>query len=326
MGVGHRDKGGATLTTIQHAAIQDPRDHVGLVWLNAERMGRVFETDAAEFAGESYLSMVEAVRTWDHSKGFRFSTHAMPALKFRTYRAVMYERGKRMRDKIVSGGRERCWVDPLGSKKLYANIPASSDPEPDTDSKRKLEEVLEIAAEISPWHGAETVRMMANGVDDEQIGAAIGQSPRYARWLRAEIKSRLSGVKIKTERQVILSTNQSPDYDAAALIVCALFKVRQTELADKYRCPRVVAARMFLAHIMHARGMSYPEIALKMKGTRQHSTVITAAHRLRRHLRQGKTFKVWNGSEFVKMVGAEILDLLKKIEPPVKAPATPKQL
>lgn len=179
---------------VNRAEIQDPRDHVGLVWLNAERMGRRFETEPGEFAGESYLSMVEAVRTWDHTKGCRFSTHAMTSLKFRTYKAVMYERGKRRRDTITAGVRERSWVDPLATKTLHANIPARSDPEPDTDARRMLDEVLEIAAEVSPQYGAEAIRMMVSGKRDGDIVSALGMGKRTLWWLRGEIRNRLKGI------------------------------------------------------------------------------------------------------------------------------------
>jgi hypothetical protein len=173
---------------------QDPRDHIGLVWLNAERMGRVFETEAGEFAGASYLAMVEAVRTWDHTKGHRFSTHAMPAMKFRAYKTVMYEKGKRRRDTITAGKRERTWVDPLATKTLQANVPARTSPEPDTDARRMLDEVLDIAAEVSPRYGAEAIRMMVAGKRDGDIVAALGMGNRTLWWLREQIKKRLAGV------------------------------------------------------------------------------------------------------------------------------------
>lgn len=296
------------------AEIQDPRDHVGLVWLNAERMGRRFETEPGEFAGESYLSMVEAVRTWDHSKGCRFSTHAMPSLKFRTYKAVMYERGKRRRDVITAGGRERTWVDPLRSEKIYEDIPDRREMHDDTDARKMLDTVLEIAAEVSPWHGVESVRLMANGVDDEQIGRAIGQSWRYARWLRKEIKERIARGPRPVKRVVRPRKPLAPNatYAEVADRVCELFKVHPLELGDRHRREAVVSARMFLIHVMYAKGFKYQDIALKMKGTRQHSTIITAHQRLKAKLQTGETFEVWNAEAgcFERWGGERILGVL----------------
>lgn len=176
------------------SATQDPRDHIGLVWQNAEKLGRVFECEPAEFAGAAYLSMVEAVRTWDHRKGYRFSTHAAKALKYRTYGTVMRELGRRHKDTIKSGRRIRVWVDPFGLKMLTANIPARSDSEPDTDARRMLDEVLEIAAEVSPQYGAEAIRMMVAGKRDGDIVAALGMGKRTLWWLRGEIRNRLKGI------------------------------------------------------------------------------------------------------------------------------------
>lgn len=95
--------------------------------------------------------------------------------------------------------------------------------------------------------------------------------------------------------------------------VAKLFHVPESEIAANGRHKRVVHSRMFIAHIMHKQGMTYPEIALRMKGRfGGHSTLIEAAHRLRDDLREGKTFEVWDGGQFVQMAGDEILERLEK--------------
>jgi len=191
----HKTDAGDTEYQVR-AEHQDPRQHLGLIYRNAENLGRVFECEPCEFFGAAYLAMVDAVRTWNHTKGCRFSTHAMEALKFRTYKTVMKEKGKKHREKTTNGVRTRAWVDPLGTKSLSSVGEIGvrdSGVDHAAETQRKMEEVLQIAAEVSPLHGVEAIWMMARGVGDRQIGIATGRGLRYAKWLRMEIKDRLDG-------------------------------------------------------------------------------------------------------------------------------------
>lgn len=91
-----------------------------------------------------------------------------------------------------------------------------------------------------------------------------------------------------------------------------LFNIADETLTDKGRHPRVVAARMFITHIMHKRGLSYPDICERLLGHKAHASVITSDQRLRERMLAGHTFEVWDGGQFVQMAGSEILERLEK--------------
>lgn len=172
---------------------QDPRNHMGLIYRNAANLARTFECEPAEFVGAAYIAMTEAVRTWDPSKGYRFSTHAMSALKFRTYKTVMTDKGRVRRTHGWSDGIATRSIS-AGEEDLQIGVRDGSleAREAAEEKARKMEEMLAIAAEISVC-GAEAIQMMARGVSDEQVGRALGYGRRYAEWLRREIRNKLAG-------------------------------------------------------------------------------------------------------------------------------------
>lgn len=180
------------------SAHQDPRHHMGLIYREAAKIGRALDGETGEYLGAAYLAMTEAVRTWDARKGYRFSTHACAALKFRTYRSAMEDRGRR-RDK------DRGWHDPLGTTSMDAgrdggqiDIAARSVDDGDDHNAaevraHRMNELLQLAAEISPKHGAEAIQMLARGVGDKRVGEILGRGPRYVQWLKIRIKMALAG-------------------------------------------------------------------------------------------------------------------------------------
>ncbi len=102
------------------------------------------------------------------------------------------------------------------------------------------------------------------------------------------------------------------EFETVKAAVIKLFHIAEETLADKGRYPRVVAARMFITHIMHKRGLSYPDICKRLLGHKAHASVITSDQRLRERMLAGHTFEVWDGGQFVQMAGSEILERLNQ--------------
>lgn len=106
----------------------------------------------------------------------------------------------------------------------------------------------------------------------------------------------------------------SLEYPVLAQKVCDVFRVRYDQLGDSGRHKRVVAARMFIVHLMREHTKySYPEIA-RMMGRPNHSTVITAHQRLHKAKDDGSKFEVWNDgtNRFEFWPVWEILERLEK--------------
>lgn len=94
-----------------------------------------------------------------------------------------------------------------------------------------------------------------------------------------------------------------------------LFHVPESEIRMSGRHPRVVAVRMFVTHIMHKRGMSYPDICERLLGHTAHASVITQDQRLKERMAAGHTFEVWDGTGFVQMSGDAIIERLSNGTP-----------
>lgn len=106
----------------------------------------------------------------------------------------------------------------------------------------------------------------------------------------------------------------STEYNVLSRLACDLFRVRLDELGNSYRHKRVVAARMFIVHLLRKQTTySYPEIA-RMMHKPNHSTVITAHQRLQRAIEEGEKFEVWNSdtNRFEFWPAREILETLER--------------
>jgi len=186
------------LTRIEGVA-PDPRDHLGLVFKAAQDLSTSLRCDRDELLGDAYLAMCEAIRTFKPEKGFRFSTHAVPAVRFRLYALTMQACGKR-RTRIrcttdaaaLRRGRD-VWVQdehPSEHVAELARTRKSADPGPDRD---RMAELLRIAEEVSPNSGPQCIRLLARGVPQERASKIVGKKHWFAKWLLWQIRLRLSG-------------------------------------------------------------------------------------------------------------------------------------
>jgi len=112
----------ATAVVVKRKSHQNPPDHLGLVFQAAAKLARTLDCDTNELIGDAYLSMVEAARTFQPKKGFRFSTHATTALKFRLYKAAMEDRGRKRDNSAKARAEGRPFRDPLGLSFQSDNI------------------------------------------------------------------------------------------------------------------------------------------------------------------------------------------------------------
>lgn len=140
------------------------------------------------------------------------------------------------------------------------------------------------------------VRRRLNDIDSPRESLRL-----FAQYFNGQGKERV----LRRRQQLKLQR----DFATVKTATTKLFHIADETLSDKGRHPRVVAARMFITHIMHRRGLSYPDICERLLGHTSHASVITADQRLKEHLASGTEFEVWTG-EFVKMAGREIVERL----------------
>lgn len=175
-------KGKAIQSARRRAAHQDPRHHLGLVYMAAGRLGNVLGCDPNELIGDSYIAMTDAVRTWNPDKGFTFATHATTALKFRLYGAEMKARGR-----VRVGDKGHRWSDPLGLKFQGENFErmhgrwSDDDTLPAREARTLdgLQRAVDQAEAIVPGRGGEIMRLLARGLSQRQVGMALGVSRAY---------------------------------------------------------------------------------------------------------------------------------------------------
>ena len=110
----------------------------------------------------------------------------------------------------------------------------------------------------------------------------------------------------KIQRRLALTA----EYEKVETRAVKLFHIMLSEISATGRCPRVVAARQFITHIMREKGLSYPDIAVEMKGRKNHSAIFASHQRIQTALEQGDTFEVWIGGRFTQMAGPEIIERL----------------
>lgn len=184
---------------------QLPQDHMGLVFQAAANLARKLECHTDELLGDAYLSMVEAARTFKPEKGFRFSTHATTALKFRLYTATMQDRGKR---RIRKDGNLEAWRDPLGLKFMSG----SQDGEVNSLEAGNIPGMVGGVYECDPLEGEErtlaeerartlgqksrrlsdlaedVLQFVGRGLNQTQIAAALGMSRQRISQVVEEIR------------------------------------------------------------------------------------------------------------------------------------------
>lgn len=192
----------ATAKLLRGKGHQKPQDHLGLVFQAAGNLAQKLDCDAGELIGDAYLSMIDAARTFKPEKGYRFSTHATTALKFRLYKAAMEDRGRR-RDKNGRG-----WHDPLGLQLASAGgrdgemggIEAGHvrgmiggitfDDHEGAEAARILDEQARTLARKTrriTEHAEEIVHMLGRGLNQVQIARALGISRQFVSRTIAEI-------------------------------------------------------------------------------------------------------------------------------------------
>ena len=92
-------------------------------------------------------------------------------------------------------------------------------------------------------------------------------------------------------------------YDTILRCVCDLFALPAEQVTGRLRKANVVLARSLLIHLVYElTPMSYPEIASAM-GRPSHSTIITAAGRIKKQLKQDKPVLVPGVEAFLGMPG-----------------------
>lgn len=153
-----------TLKTIPNDI--DPAEHLGLVYQAAGRLAAKFRGQVGEFVGESYIALVAAKRTYNPAKGYRFSTHAVRAIRFRAFGGVMQERGA---ERVHGKG----WKARRGVE-LFDHHPAPTPDRPAPGATTlDIDRLAEFADRVTR-HGAEVVRMRAKGMKLREIAAALG--------------------------------------------------------------------------------------------------------------------------------------------------------
>lgn len=130
-------------------------------------------------------------------------------------------------------------------------------------------------------------------------------SPRQSLLLFARYFNGQGKERVLRRRKQLQLQREFATVKAAAV---KLFHIAEETLADKGRHPRVVTARMFITHIMHRRGLSYPDICERLLGHNSHASVVTSDQRLKERI--GDTFEIWTGESFAQMTGSEILERL----------------
>ncbi len=94
--------------------------------------------------------------------------------------------------------------------------------------------------------------------------------------------------------------------------VCRAFKVEVTDLMQRVRHPRVVAARALVAYLCRTlTTLSFPEIS-RATGRDNHSTIITAYKRFSRQMADGETLPADLVPQFAGLTLREIADYLAK--------------
>lgn len=171
----------------------------------------------------------------------------------------------------------------------------------ETWSDDKCREVWPQLAEAYTPAISWPVRRRLNDIDSPRRSLLV-----FAQYFNGSGKDRV----LRRRKQLELHR----EFAAVQAAVAKLFHVPESELKQSGRHPRVVATRMFITHIMHKRGMSYPDICERLLGHTAHASVITADQRLKERMANGDTFETWDGEGFVQMSGGEILKKLTNDE------------
>lgn len=143
------------------------------------------------------------------------------------------------------------------------------------------------------------VRRRLNDIDSPRKSLLL-----FAQYFNGQGKDRV----LRRRKQLQLQR----EFETVKAAAVELFHIAEETLADNGRHPRVVAARMFITHIMHKRGLSYPDICERLLCHTSHASVITADQRLKERMRAGETFEVWNAEAgcFERWGGERILGVL----------------
>lgn len=182
-----------------YAQEQNPADHLGLVYMAAGRMANAMKGERDDFIGPAYIALVESIQTWDASKGHRFSTHAMKAIRFKAYGMTKKDAGYRRdwRDRY-GWVKEAKSITNRDGEDLDIGTPDPLDAIADeeqrhADNEFRINKLVGIAYTISPQFGPRAVLMMAKGIQDKEIARKLGRGKAWPTWLRMQIRRVLNG-------------------------------------------------------------------------------------------------------------------------------------
>jgi chromosomal replication initiator protein len=188
---------------------------------------------------------------------------------------------------------------------------------PDTDTRLRLVEALAERRGLAvPQSVAQTITERCDGSVRDIEGMlnklqaltmiARPQSPS----LNAATVIGHSLVERLFQEQPTLTPRKPVRYDAILDTVCNFFALPPIQVTGRIRRSHVVLARSILIHLAYElTPMSYPEIAAIM-GRPNHSTIVTAAQRIKKQLRANKPVLV--PGQPAEITPAQLLDKLRR--------------